>query len=157
MMKQQVNQQQHWQQQQQPPAETPAQAALSLAKEKQQQNARGLQNIDVFAGAQEHWLNWMWKVRTAESGMYSDLAEVMKAAEAKSSWWKWAKRSARKPELSSVLARYTGSEAARIVRVTGLNGVEARNTLHASYSRMSERIFREQREYTQRSRKTCKR
>ena len=150
MMQQQVNQQQHWQQQQQPPAETPAQAALSLAKEKQQQNARGLQNIDVFAGAQEHWQNWTWKVRTAESGMYSDLAEVMKAAEA----WKWAKRSARKPELSSVLARYTGSEAARIVRVTGLNGVEARNTLHASYSRMSERIFREQREYTQRSRKT---
>ena len=70
MVQQQPQWQQHWQQQQQQ-QEQPAERSAS---EKQQLNARGFENIEVFGGG--------GKVSTAVSGMYSNLADVMEPREA---------------------------------------------------------------------------
>ena len=65
--------------QQQQPARTPEQTVQKSASEKQQLNARGFENMAVFTEGEENWQTWLWKVRTAVSGMYGDSAEVMKA------------------------------------------------------------------------------
>ena len=46
-----------------PQAGTPAQTAQSAASEKQQLTARGFENIEVFAGGEDTWQKWLWKVR----------------------------------------------------------------------------------------------
>ena len=84
----------------------------------------------MFAGGEEHWQHWSWKVRTGVSGMYSGLAEVMKTTEAKEGHGvqKILKDNAElvnvgqttctkaRREEHSMLAEYTRPEAATIGR-----------------------------------------
>ena len=48
----------------------------SSASGRQQLNATGFKDIEMFAGAEQNWQNWSSKVRTAVSGSgkYSDVA-----------------------------------------------------------------------------------
>ena len=105
----------------------------------------GFENIDIFTGGEENWQNWSWKVRTAVSGLCSDLAaqtheghgvkpildennEFMEVDHVK-----FIKASR---EMYGTLPRHTGSAVATIARsAMGLDGVEVWSRLHASYSR----------------------
>ena len=133
----------------------PTSAAAAAADEKTtnpktQLNVKGFEGIETFTGGEEGWVNWSWKAKVAISAMHEELVDVMKAAEAREGKnvkeilcdideleeLNHEKRIKASKELYSLLVRYTGSEAATIVRSTaGLDGVEAWGKLRASYSR----------------------
>ena len=154
--------------QQQGAAQAASTAATAPAGErspfpKTQLNVKGFDNLETFPGGEEFWQTWSWKARIAVSAMHGDLADLMKEAEMREGKdakeilndiddleenYDHEKCIKASKELYSLLARYTGAEAAMIVRsVTGLDGVEAWGKLHASYSRRTMgRMFRVQRE-----------
>ena len=47
----------------------------------QQLNLRGFDNIGTFSEGEKQWQSWSWKIKTATSGMNSELAEMLDAAE----------------------------------------------------------------------------
>ena len=129
-------------------------------------DVKGFEGIETFHGGEEAWRIWNWKGKVAIKAMAPELMKVMSMAE------KDPKRGARSlmgrddvddelsddeatrkvvkasGELYSFLVRYTGGEAATVVREAGeMDGVEAYGRLHENYNKRTiGRMFRVQRE-----------
>ena len=125
---------------------------------------KGYDGVETFAGGEEGWSNWKFKVAVATKPMSEELVELLEEAEL------GPKRSFKEvvdakydefvpdevvgrmkkasSEFYAFLVRTTSGEAALVVKqVESLDGVEAYGKLHERYSRKTMgRMFRLQRE-----------